>query len=118
MSTLELTGNNLTIESFYHAMTNETVHITVSMEAWKKLNESREGVEKMLANKQVAYGVTTGFGSLKGGCASHDDQLDQLQHNIIVSHAVGTGPALPLYQSRGMLILRINTLIKGNSGVT
>jgi histidine ammonia-lyase len=118
MSTCNLTldGNSLTIESFYSAMTQDSTVIRVSDDAWKRIKESRAGVEKMLAEKQVAYGITTGFGSLKD-CAVSSDQLGQLQHNLIVSHAVGTGEAIPLHRVRGMMILRINTIAKGHSGV-
>lgn len=63
------------------------------------------------------YGVTTGFGSNKDKPLSDDEEISELQRNILLSHAVGTGDALPTEVVRAMILLRIRTFIEGRSGV-
>ena len=65
---------------------------------------------------KVVYGVTTGFGSFANVSIDHESRK-QLQINLIRSHAVGVGRPIPLETSRRLLILRINTLSKGRSGI-
>lgn len=117
MDVLTLTGSDLNIEDFYTAAHNQDYKIEISADAWKRIQISRESVETMIKQQRVAYGITTGFGSLKD-CIISPEQLEKVQHNLIISHAAGTGNALPVHRVRGMLILRINTLIKGFSGVS
>jgi histidine ammonia-lyase len=79
------------------------------------------------------YGVTTGFGSnadkllgahrardeLPGGNPEANDKtlMEELQHNLIVTHAVGVGEPLPADVVRAMLAIRVNTLMRGHSGI-
>jgi len=63
------------------------------------------------------YGVTTGFGSNKDKPLSHAQEISDLQRNILLSHAVGTGNVLPTEVVRAMLLLRLRTFIEGRSGV-
>ena len=62
------------------------------------------------------YGVNTGFGDLATVRIPHDE-LRALQRNLLRSHAVGAGPALPMDVVRAILLLRANTLAAGRSGV-
>ncbi len=62
------------------------------------------------------YGVNTGFGKF-ATVGVDRTQLAQLQHNLIVSHAIGVGEALPGEVVRGMLLLRAQSLALGHSGV-
>lgn len=78
---------------------------------------SRAIVESALTDGQAYYGVNTGFGIL--ATARIDDaQLVQLQHNILLSHAVGLGPPVPKDITRLMLELKIHALGLGLSGVS
>ena len=63
----------------------------------------------------VAYGVTTGFGKLSD-VAIPRDRLDELQVNLVRSHAAGVGPLLPEREARAMMLLRANVIAKGYSG--
>jgi histidine ammonia-lyase len=73
-------------------------------------------VETLVANGEVVYGITTGFGRFKDKIISAEE-VKQLQVNLVRSHAVGVGPLLPERVVRAMLLVRANTLAKGYSGV-
>jgi len=70
----------------------------------------------MVAEGAVVYGVTTGFGDLSSVRIDAADAA-QLQLNLVRSHAIGVGEALPAEVVRGMLLLLVNSLSKGHSGV-
>lgn len=91
--------------------------IDLSDAAWEKVVKSRKTIDDMMADpNKVVYGITTGFGSFANVSISKE-QRSQLQINLIRSHAVGVGKPIPVETARRMLILRINTLSKGRSGV-
>jgi histidine ammonia-lyase len=77
---------------------------------------SRKHVESHLDDDRPVYGITTGFGALADVRVGPQD-LQQLQHNLLRSHAAGTGPLLPPEVVRGMMLLRARTLAAGWSGV-
>ncbi len=65
---------------------------------------------------EVAYGINTGFGSL-AHTRIPDDQVAELQRRLVLSHAAGIGPALADEIVRLILILKINALARGFSGI-
>ena len=73
-------------------------------------------VEEIVAAGTVTYGVNTGFGKL-ASVRIADADLAKLQSNLIVSHAVGTGPALPDGVVRLLLAMKAASLARGASGV-
>ena len=79
------------------------------------MEEARAVVERLVAAGEVVYGITTGFGDLATTFIPPADAR-RLQENLLVSHAVGVGPALPRDVVRAMLLLRANTLALGHSG--
>ena len=85
--------------------------------AKQKIKDCREYLDdKMASSAEPIYGINTGFGSL------HDrnipvDKLEQLQENLVASHACGTGPEVPEEIVRLMLFLKIQSLSYGHSGV-
>jgi histidine ammonia-lyase len=85
-------------------------------EARARLARGRETVDAMVADGAVVYGVTTGFGDLSSVRIDAADAA-QLQLNLVRSHAIGVGEALPAEIVRGMLLLLVNSLSKGHSGV-
>ncbi len=87
-----------------------------SPSALKNMRASRQVIETVLHSGQIVYGVNTGFGALSNKRIS-DQELEQLQINLVRSHAVGTGPVLDPPIVRAMMLLRANTLAKGFSGV-
>ena len=90
--------------------------VTLSDEARARIRAARAVVERIVDGPESVYGVNTGFGKFATVRVDRD-QLAQLQRNLIVSHAIGTGPALPAEVVRGMLLLRAQSLALGHSGV-
>ncbi len=113
---LQLTGDNLTITKLARVARNSNIQVTISQEAMQRVRRSREWVEQAIKEKKVIYGITTGFGSFKNKCID-EMHTQELQLNLIRSHACGVGPAFPKDVVRAIMILRVNSLIKGNSGV-
>jgi len=72
--------------------------------------------QKMQAETEAIYGINTGFGSLYNVKIS-SDKLSQLQENLVRSHACGTGDKVPKTIVKIMLLLKIQSLCYGNSGV-
>lgn len=78
---------------------------------------SRAHVERALDDGQAHYGINTGFGALAQVRIS-TEQLGQLQRNLLLSHAVGVGPPVPVAIAALMLQLKIHALGLGYSGVS
>lgn len=72
--------------------------------------------EKVARNERLIYGVNTGFGSLCNTAVSSED-LEQLQINLVLSHACGTGEEVPSELVKRMILLKILGLSHGHSGV-
>lgn len=90
--------------------------VTLDDSVRQLIRESRAKVQALLDSGRVIYGVNTGFGKL---CNKRigPDALGQLQNNLIVSHAVGTGPPIPPELVRLMMLFKIKSLAAGASGV-
>jgi len=91
--------------------------LALSEESKKRIVTCREYLEKKLANSdELIYGINTGFGSLCN-IKIEPSQLKQLQKNLVLSHACGIGDRVPDEIVRLMLILKIQSLSYGNSGI-
>ncbi len=112
---LHLDGNSLSIKNLFDAATRPS-RISIAPASKKKMQLSRTLVEEWLAKNESIYGVTTGFGEFSNVNIPLD-KIEELQHNLIVSHAAGTGEPLPAEIVRAMMILRVNALSKGFSGI-
>lgn len=113
---LTLNGSSLTIDAIYTAATDPSTTIALSPRARQSMQRSRDLVEEWLGNDEVIYGVTTGFGEF-ANVRIPFDKIEQLQSNLIKSHAAGAGEPLPPEIVRAMIILRVNALAKGFSGI-
>lgn len=91
--------------------------IRVSDNSLAEIEKSRSELESLLSSGKSFYGVNTGFGSLWDKRIDKDD-LFQLQEHLVMSHASGVGVPLDGSIVRAMLAIRINSLIKGYSGVS
>ena len=112
---LILDGNSLSIEDVTRCATSP-VRISFSVDAKRRMQASRRVVEEWIERGDVVYGVTTGFGEFSNVRIDRDD-LETLQENLIMSHSAGTGEPLPPEVVRAMMILRMNALAKGFSGI-
>ncbi len=115
---LVLDGKSLSlsaIHAFAHVTPEEAPRVSLTPGARSKIKKSHEYVQSLASSKQAIYGVNTGFGLLSDIKIS-SDQLQQLQVNLLRSHACGVGNALSIAESRAALLLRANTLCQGHSG--
>ena len=90
--------------------------VELSEAAKKAINKSRLFVEDILAGDKVVYGISTGFGEFSKITISGSDR-ERLQRNLILSHCVGVGDLLGEDVVRGIMLLRVNSLARGYSGI-
>ena len=90
--------------------------MTLDPAAWVAIDRAAETVAAIVAEQRVVYGVNTGFGKL-AQTRIPDDRLAQLQTNLVLSHAAGTGPLLDDAEVRLILALKVASLARGHSGV-
>lgn len=81
-----------------------------------RLQRIRTVVDGLVATGQVVYGLTTGVGDLRTTRIA-PEHVKQLQRNLLMSHAVGVGPALPEDVVRAAMVTRVNQFAQGSSGV-
>ena len=94
----------------------EGYRLELGEEAKKSICDCRAYLDRKIAeSKAPIYGVTTGFGSLCNISISND-QLAELQKNLVMSHACGTGNPVPREVVRIMLLLKVQSLSYGHSG--
>ncbi|RLZ09235.1 histidine ammonia-lyase [Faecalibacter macacae] len=89
----------------------------LSEESKSQILKSKENVAKIVASGQTVYGINTGFGPLCDTKIS-EEETRQLQHNLLISHAVGVGNPIKKEISKTMLLAKAHALSKGFSGVT
>lgn len=85
--------------------------------AKEQIIKSQKNVAKIVASDDTVYGINTGFGPLCDVKIS-EEETAQLQHNLIISHAVGVGKPIDKELSKIMMIAKIHALSKGFSGVS
>jgi histidine ammonia-lyase len=90
--------------------------VALSAAAVRQVERAAQGVQRLLREHRVAYGITTGFGAFKDRLIP-EAEVEQLQRNILVSHAVGMGEPFDVPTTRAIMLIRANTLARGNSGV-
>jgi histidine ammonia-lyase len=115
MKTHILDGSQLTISEVFD-LANKTAHAKLNSTAKRKILRARKLVDRWTKNDEVVYGVTTGFGEFANVLIKAED-IEQLQKNLIFSHAAGAGDPLPVEVVRAMMALRVNALAKGFSGI-
>ena len=111
-----LDGETLTIDTLVQAAYDASVRIELSAEARARVDRARGVVDRWIAEGRVVYGLTTGFGEFANVVIPPAD-VHALQENLLISHAAGMGPLLPPEIVRAMMMLRVNALAKGHSGV-
>ncbi len=106
----------LTLSDVKHFL-ESNAYVELSDEAVKKITDCRDYLEKKLKHSnQIIYGINTGFGSLCN-VVIPDTDLEQLQENLVKSHACGMGDEVPQQIVKLMLFLKIQSLSYGKSGV-
>jgi histidine ammonia-lyase len=116
MTTHHISQSHLSIEKVKE-LTDRKIKIALSSEAETKINRCRKYLDDKMANgEDVFYGINTGFGSLCDTVISKRD-LSQLQRNLVLSHACGIGEEVPGEIVKLMLLLKVQGLSYGHSGV-
>jgi histidine ammonia-lyase len=115
VSTVVLDGESLTPEDVV-LVAREGAPVAVSDEARARVRASRERIEDVLAADEAVYGVNTGFGDLVTERIPRGE-LDDLQRNLVRSHASGAGEELDAEAVRALLVTRVNALLAGHSGI-
>ncbi|NLO24707.1 MAG: histidine ammonia-lyase [Clostridiales bacterium] len=115
MDKIYIDGHSLTLEQVA-MVAREERPVALDQAAVERINRSRDIVEQYVDREEVVYGVTTGFGRFSDVAISRDE-TETLQRNLIVSHACGVGDSFTRDVTRAVMLLRVNTLCRGYSGV-
>ena len=95
----------------------EDKQLVLGSEAKKKINKCRDYLDNKIEQSDMPiYGINTGFGALCNNKINNDD-LGKLQKNLVLSHACGTGDKVPNEIVKIMLLLKVQSLSYGYSGV-
>ena len=132
MTTIRLDGSHLTRVDVV-AIAREGAKVELDPAQLERVQRAADFIADKVRCGEPIYGVTTGFGSnadkllgahrardeLPGGNPDPRDETlpEELQHNLIITHAVCVGEPLPADVVRAMLVIRINTLMRGHSGI-
>jgi histidine ammonia-lyase len=95
---------------------NGTLKAIIDNKAKDKIISCREKVETIIKNDKIVYGINTGFGPLCDVQIS-PEETNQLQTNLLITHAVGVGKNIDKQLSKIMMICKIHALCQGYSGV-
>ena len=111
-----ISAERLTIERVGEIL-EKNIPIALSADAVSRIVRCREYLDdKMKESSEPIYGVSTGFGSLCN-ISIGADELESLQRNLVMSHACGTGDRVPSQIVKLMLLLKVQSLSYGHSGV-
>jgi len=112
---ITIDGESLSLEDVEH-VARRGRRVEIGSGAAAAIRRSREYVDRLVAEGRAVYGITTGFGEFSKVSIARE-QTELLQRNLIVSHACGVGARLPEDCVRALMLLRINALSKGFSGI-
>jgi len=112
---VEVKGEGASLHSVW-AVAHQNVKLKLSDQARKKMQNSRDFIEKRMQGDDPIYGVNTGFGAFSSVRISAGE-IEVLQQNLIRSHSCGIGEAFNKEQTRAIMYLRANALATGRSGI-
>src|ERR1051325_11527596 len=112
---ITLDGSSLTIEQV-ERVARGGAPVRISDDACERMERSRAVVDRLAAGDAPVYAVNTGVGLL-ADVRIAPGKLEQLQRNVVRSHACGTGDPMSRAEVRAMMLIRANVLAKGFSGI-
>ncbi|MDY0151728.1 MAG: histidine ammonia-lyase [Candidatus Cloacimonas sp.] len=115
MQEIIIDGNSLSLEAV-EQVACFAVPIRISDASRNKVKQCRAYVDKVIANGDTVYGLTTGFGKFST-VSIPAQNIAELQLNLIRSHATSVGEPYTIAQTRAIMLLRIAVLAKGHSGI-
>ena len=115
MTTINIIPGQL---SLYQArlINSSPVTLKIDHSADEQINKSVKTVQEVIEQGRVIYGINTGFGLLANTVIPTDD-LEDLQHAIVLSHAAGIGKLMSESTVRLIIALKVNSLARGYSGI-
>jgi histidine ammonia-lyase len=113
-SVVIIDGQSLSLDDVV-AVAVRGARVELAPAARARMERANQVVTDLVRRNAVAYGVTTGFGKLSD-VAIPRERLDELQVNLVRSHAAGVGPLLAERETRAMMLLRANVIARGYSG--
>jgi histidine ammonia-lyase len=114
VKTLTVNGHDLTCAQV--ATTDAPLDVSIAEDARKRCRESRTLLEKMITERRTLYGITTGFGD-SVDTAVDPAGADSLQMNLVRFHRIGTGSHFSPRETRAIMVVRLNALVRGYSAV-
>ncbi len=113
-----LDGESLTFDQVIAVAYGKPGEPRVALSDTAKSNVDRcaAAVQTLLDRGEIAYGITTGFGAFKDKIISREE-VQTLQRNVVLSHAVGVGKPFDIPTVRAIMLIRANTLARGFSGI-
>lgn len=115
MSVVRIGSKPLQIEDVVN-VARKDYKVELTQEAVDKIKRSRDLVDEFVESKKTIYGITTGFGKFSDVAISKED-TEELQRNLIISHSCGVGNPFDKEVVTGIILLRINNIAQGYSGV-
>lgn len=115
MNTMTLTPGQLSLSQLYYVW-RHPVQLRLDASAIDGINASVACVNDIVAEGRTAYGINTGFGLLAQTRIA-DEDLQNLQRSLVLSHAAGVGDPLDDAMVRLIMVLKINSLARGFSGI-
>lgn len=113
--TIKIDGGRLTLDDVARFL-GGTERVVVARGVTSRLKKVRRFIEQKIASHEPIYGINTGFGILANRRIP-DEDLEKLQENLVLSHAVGVGHPLPIPIAKLIMLLRANVLASGYSGI-
>ena len=113
---LELNGHSLTLDDVVR-VARQGCQVALDPAAVAFVERGAEAVATWVREDRVVYGITTGFGDL-ATVTIPAEKSQLLQRNLLLSHACGVGEPFPEDLVRAIMLLRINTLTRGFSGIS
>ncbi len=110
-----LSGDNLTYKDIVSIGIGDK-KVALDPDAVERCKASRKFLKDAIDSGKIIYGVNTSFGPMCNKIIN-ENEIETLQENLIISHAAGMGEPILPYISIGILCVRLNTLVKGYSGV-
>jgi histidine ammonia-lyase len=111
---IHIDGDSLTLEQI-HRVAIDRHPVALSPASREVMQRSQDFIQRVIDRGQVVYGVNTGFGKLSQ-VHIPPEEIEELQYNLVLSHACGTGDDIAESLVRAVMLLKANTLCKGFSG--
>ena len=113
-----INGEGISLEAVRKIVFNQTMKLELSEHAIQVIQHCRTYLdEKLAGSDDFFYGINTGFGALCN-VKIGEERIQELQENLVLSHAAGTGSEMPKQIIKLMLFLKIHSLSFGHSGVS